>query len=48
MNTFLHLVAQSLLQRYGNNLSRLTLVFPGKRAVLFFNQALTELSDRPV
>ena len=48
MNTFLHLVAQSLLQRYGTNLSRLTLVFPGKRAVLFFNQALTELSDRPV
>lgn len=48
MNTFLHHVAQSLLQRYGTNLSRLTLVFPGKRASLFFDQALTELSDSPV
>lgn len=48
MNTFLQLVADSLFQRYGSNMSRLTMVFPGKRASLFFNQALSELSPIPV
>ena len=48
MKTFLQLVAESLLQRYGSNLSRITVVFPGKRAGLFLDQALAELSPTPV
>ncbi len=48
MNTFLQLVAESLLQRYGSNLSHLTVVFPGKRAGLFLDQALAEFSPTPV
>lgn len=48
MNTFLEHVAQSLLQKYGSNLSQVTVVFPGKRASLFLNQALAELSSSPV
>ena len=47
-NTFLHHVAASLLQRYGNDMSRLTVVFPGKRAGLFLDQALADLSPIPV
>lgn len=48
MTTFLELVAQSLLQRFGNDMSHVIVVFPGKRASLFFNQALVECSDTPV
>lgn len=48
MKTFLEYVAQSLLQKFGSNLSRVTVVFPGKRASLFLNQALAEQSSSPV
>ncbi len=48
MKTFLEHVASSLLQRFGSNLSRVTVVFPGKRASLFLNQALAEQSSTPV
>ncbi len=48
MKTFLEHVASSLIDKYGNNLSAITVVFPGKRASLFLNQALAEASDRPV
>ena len=48
MQTFLAHVATSLLQRFGSNLSRVTVVFPGKRASLFLNQALAEQSTTPV
>lgn len=48
MKSFLQYVAESLLERYGVNLSHLTVVFPGKRASLFLNQALTAASERPV
>ncbi len=48
MKTFLEHVASSLIAKYGNNLSELTVVFPGKRASLFLNQALAETSDKPV
>lgn len=48
MKTFLEHVASSLIEKYGNNLSALTVVFPGKRASLFLNQALAEASDKPV
>ena len=45
---FLELVARDLLQTYGNNLSRVTVVLPGKRARLFMNQYLAQNSDKPV
>ena len=45
---FLRLVAQDLLNRYGNDLSRLTVVFPNKRASLFLNEHLCDLSQSPV
>ncbi len=45
---FLKNVSKNLLDRFGNNLSNVTVVFPGKRARLFMNQYLTELSDSPV
>lgn len=48
MKTFLEHVATSLLQRFGSNLSHVTVVFPGKRASLFLNQALAEQSPSPV
>ena len=48
MTTFLQQVAASLLQKYGSNLSHLIVVFPGKRASLFLNQALAETSVTPV
>ena len=48
MKTFLENVAQSLLGKFGSNLSEVTVVFPGKRASLFLNQALAEQSPTPV
>lgn len=46
--TFLTLVARDLLAKYGTDLSRLTVVFPGKRASLFLDQALARESATPV
>ena len=48
MKTFLRYVAESLLNQFGHDLSRLTVVFPGKRASLFLDQALAEASPTPV
>ena len=48
MKKFLELVAEDLLKTYGNNLSRVTVVLPGKRARLFMNQYLAQQSDKPV
>lgn len=48
MKKFLELVAEDLLHTYGNNLSRVTLVLPGKRARLFMNQYLARQSEKPV
>ena len=36
MQTFLQLVAQDLYKKIGNDLSRVAIVFPNKRASLFF------------
>lgn len=47
-NKFLELVAKDLLTTYGNNLSKVTVVIPGKRARLFMNQYLAQQSDKPV
>lgn len=48
MNTFLQAVAASLLQKFGNQMNHVTVVFPGKRASLFLNQALAEMSPTPI
>ena len=37
MKTFLQLVAQDLYCKIGNDLSRTAIIFPNKRASLFFN-----------
>lgn len=44
---FLQLVANDLREKYGNNLSRLKIIFPNKRASLFFNDYLVS-DDTPV
>lgn len=46
--SFLHYVAKDLLGRYGNNLSEVSVVFPGNRASLFLNQELQSLSHGDV
>ena len=48
MKTFLQLVAQDLYSKIGNDLSRTAIVFPNKRAGLFFNEHLAAQSDRPL
>lgn len=48
METFLQLVAQDLYKKTGNDLSRTVVVFPNKRASLFFNEQLAAQSDHPL
>lgn len=48
METFLRLVARDLYAKTGNDLSRTVVVFPNKRAGLFFNEYLAAETDRPL
>lgn len=48
MADFLELVAQDLVKKYGNDLSRLVVVFPNKRASLFLNEHLGKSSSQPL
>lgn len=48
MKTFLQLVAHDLHHKIGNDLSRTAIVFPNKRASLFFNEHLAEESEQPI
>ena len=49
MNTpFLKAVAEDLYHKVGGDLSRTAIVFPNKRAGLFFNEWLAGCSDKPV
>ena len=48
METFLQLVARDLHSKIGNDLSRTAIVFPNKRASLFFNEYLAAESDKPI
>lgn len=48
MQTFLQLVAKDLYAKIGNDLSRTAIVFPNKRARLFFNEYLAAETDRPI
>ena len=48
MTPFLKAVAEDIYSKFGDNLSRTAIVFPGKRAGLFFNQYLLECAERPL
>lgn len=48
METFLSIVAKDLYKRYGADLSRVAVIFPNKRAGLFFNEHLAEEANRPI
>ena len=45
MEKFLSLVAKDLFQTYKTNLSSLTVVFPSRRAGVFFTKYLSEVAD---
>lgn len=45
---FLELVASDLLSRFGADISNITLVFPNRRASLFFNQYLSRQISKPI
>ena len=48
MSTFLEIVAHDLYTRIGNDLSRTAVVFPNKRASLFFSEHLAKQASTPV
>ena len=48
MKSFLYNVAQDLLKQWGEDLHNVTVVFPNKRASLFLNRALAEISEKPI
>ena len=48
MATFIEEVASRLYDRYGDDVSSLTIVMPSKRARLFFAEALAKVSMRPM
>ncbi len=48
MESFLKQVAANLYSRKDGNLARTAVVFPNKRARLFFNEYLVQLTDQPI
>ena len=48
MSSFLEHVAEDLLKRFGENLSRVAVVFPNKRASLFLNDYLARKARKPI
>ena len=48
MSSFLEKVAADLLKRFDNDLSRVAVVFPNKRASLFLNEHLARLAGKPL
>lgn len=48
MKSFVQEVAECLTARYGDDLSPIKILFPSKRARLFFTEALTQIVQRPV
>ena len=47
MTSFLQLLAQDIIDRYGTRFENLTIIFPNKRAVLFLKEALSKKLDKP-
>lgn len=48
MNAFLKHVAEDIYEKYGNRLADKAIVFPNKRAGLFFNEYLKNISAEPL
>ena len=48
MATFIEEVAARLYEKYGDDVSSLTLVLPSKRARLFFAEALSKVAVHPI
>ena len=48
MTTFLELVAQDFYKTLGGDFTKTTIIFPNKRASLFFNSHLIKLSKQPM
>lgn len=48
MHTFLQAVAQDLYNRFGDNLSRTAVIFPGKRAGLWMDRYLYQCAGHPL
>ena len=48
MKPFLEYVAEDILRKYGENLSRVAVVFPNKRASLFLNEHLARKASKPI
>ncbi|MCQ2607262.1 MAG: PD-(D/E)XK nuclease family protein [Bacteroidales bacterium] len=48
MNTFLDLCVADILQKHGNDLTNTTVVFPSKRAMVFFRKSLGTQIKTPV
>lgn len=48
MTPFLYQIASLFYERYGAEISRLAFVFPNRRAGIFFQKYLSEVSDRPL
>lgn len=48
MRSFIDEVVASLYERYGDDISSLTLLFPSRRAQLFFTDSLSKITQRPV
>ncbi len=46
--SFLQLVAEDLIGKFGDDMSGVTVVFPNNRARLFFNNYLVKSSDKPI
>jgi hypothetical protein len=48
MATFIEEVASRLYDKYGDDISSLTVVLPSKRARLFFAEALSKIAVKPI
>jgi RecB family exonuclease len=48
MTPFLHSVAEYIYKTYGNELHSIAVVFPNKRARLFFTKYLSDVASKPV
>jgi CRISPR/Cas system-associated exonuclease Cas4 (RecB family) len=46
--TFLQLVAEDIIKKYGTELADITIVFPNKRASLFMNDCLLRAAGHPI
>ena len=47
-NTFLEFVAKDLINKYGDTLSQVAVVFPNKRASIFLNEYLARIVNKPL